>query len=53
MNPHPMDPAEAPPALLRVGEMGISAIRVEGRTHLCPRALGAPLRSPATLLPPG
>lgn len=39
MSPHPMDPARAPPALLRVGEMGISAVSADVRTHLYPTAL--------------
>ena len=53
MNPHLMDPAKAPPALLWDEEMGILAIRVEGRTAVCRRVLGAPPRSLPTLLPPG
>lgn len=38
----PLDPTKALPALLQLGEMDISVIRVEGRTHLCLRVLGVP-----------
>lgn len=49
----PNGPCRGSPCSTLGWEMGILAISVDGRTDLCPKALGAPPRSPATLLLPG